>query len=145
MKSGISWIGAAILAAWFRGPVVCEAEAQLSPALGQAWHYSLLPGSQLIDSCPVCDRLDIIQPMQGSFALKLVQVGPLFSTYTWETIAWTAGTAGGRSYRVTGRGDFRLGGEAALIQILFLEVQIDNGSTNTTCYLTNAPGTVERL
>jgi hypothetical protein len=144
MKSGKSSVGFPILVALICGGIAHEAPAQTVPALGQAWHYTLLPGSQMVDAHPVGGRPDIVVPLQGTFSLRLVQEGPLFSTYAWESIAWAAGTPGGPSYQVNGRGDFSLGGEVALVQTLFLEVHIDDGRTNRLCYFTNAPGPVDR-
>ena len=144
MKCGKSSVGFVTLAALIGGGIALDASAQTAPAPGQSWHYTLLPGSQLVDARPGGGRPDFILPLQGTFSLRLVQEGPLFSTYAWDSIAWAAGTPGGPSYQVSGRGDFSLGGEVALVQTLFLEIHIDDGHANRLCYFTNAPGPVDR-
>jgi len=109
------------------------------------WTYTLINGSQLIDDCPICDRLPIVQPMRGTFQLRLLAENPLFSTYAVENIAFVAGAPPGPQYKVTGHGIYQRGGEVALLQNLFLEVDIANGFTNNLCYFTNALRPVERL
>jgi len=115
------------------------------PPVSRVWNYVLLPGSQLIDDCPVCGRPTIIVPLQGAFQMRLVQENPLFSTYAWEGIAWTAGTPGGTTYRIAGGGTFQVGGEVGRFQDLILAVSIDSGWTNRLCYFTNGVPMVERL
>ena len=115
-------------------------------APSRIWNYTLLPGSQLVDDCPVCGRPPIVVPMQGTFQLRLIQENPLFSTYAWDAVAWTAGTAGTTTYKVVGKGTYQIGGEVGLLQDLLLEVYIDSGWTNRLCYLTitNGVHTVSR-
>jgi len=108
------------------------------------WHYTLLPGSQLTDDCPVCGRPPIIVPMRGTFGLRLIQENPLFATYALEDLAFDAGGPPGTTYKVRGNGVYHVGGEAGLLQDLSLEVRIDNGFTNTLCYFTNAVPQVTR-
>jgi hypothetical protein len=103
--------------------------------------YSLLSGSRLTDECPICDRIPIVVPLQGTFSLQLMEENPLYSIYAWNTIAWTAATPGGISYRITGHGLYQVGGEVALLQDLSLEVFIDNGWTNQRCFFTITNGT----
>ena len=111
---------------------------------GAAWSYALLDGSQLVDDCPICDRVPIVRPMRGTFQLRLVQEGPLFSTYALENISFTAGDTNGPNYKVVGSGTYRVGGEVAVLQYLNLEVAIDNGFTNKLCFFTNALSSVSR-
>ena len=118
--------------------------AQSAPA-GPAWDYLLLEGSELIDSCPVCGRPDIIVPVQGSFQLRLIEENPLVSTYAVEDISLVGGTPGGNFYRITGQGTLQFGGEVALFQDWSLEVKISNGFTTTLCYFTNDTRAVTRL
>src|SRR6185436_10949919 len=54
-------------------------------------------------------------------------------------------TTPGAGYRVTGSGTFQIGGEVALRQEMFLQVQIDNGFTSRLCYFTNTTTAVDRL
>jgi hypothetical protein len=55
-----------------------------------------------------------------------------------EAISLKAGRDEGRTYDVTGKGTYRIGGEVALVQEVFLEVAIGNGATTNLCYLTNS-------
>ena len=112
---------------------------------GPVWCYALVEGSQLVDDCPICDRVPIVRPLRGTFQLRLLQQGPLFSTYALENISLTAGDTNGPNYKVLGKGTYRIGGEIASQQYLFLEVSIDNGVTNLMCLFTNAvPGVSRR-
>lgn len=113
--------------------------------VSSAARYQLLPDSHLIDDCPPCARPTVPEPMRGSFDLRLVGEDPLFSRYALENIAFTAGGFAGRTYKVTGRGAYKIGGEVALIQELSLEVRIDDGVSNRLCFLTNAIPQVGRL
>ena len=112
---------------------------------GAVWSYALLEGSQLVDDCPICDRVPIVRPLRGTFQLRFVQQDPLFFTYALENISFTAGDTNGPHYRVVGNGTYRVGGEVGLQQYLYLEVFIDNGSTNQLCLFTNALSGVSRL
>jgi hypothetical protein len=114
-------------------------------SLGTVWKYVLLPGSELVDSCLICGRPDIVVPLRGAFQLRLTEENPLFSTYAVENFSCTAGEPAGSYYVVAGKGTHRIGGELALRQEMVLEVQIDNGYTNTLCYLTNDSPAVTRL
>jgi hypothetical protein len=118
--------------------------AQVGSA-GRVCSYSLLPGSYLIDDCPPCARPTILEPMRGTFDLRLIEENPLFSRYALDHVSFTAGFIAGRTYRVVGKGTYRAGSEVGFLQDLFLEVRIDDGFTNRLCYLTNATPAVERL
>jgi hypothetical protein len=107
--------------------------------------YTLIQGSSLLDDCPVCDRVSVPLPMRGSFELRLTSQGPLFINYAVENLALTAGQSGGRTYRVSGRGTYRIGGEIATQQDLELEAFIDDGTTNILCEFTNTMAGVSRL
>jgi hypothetical protein len=102
------------------------------------WTYTLTGESSLTDDCPVCDRVAIVAPLRGTFELRLLEQGPLFSTYSMEHISLHGGNANGASYSVTGKGTYRIGGEVATVQDAFLEVEIGNGATTNLCYLTNS-------
>lgn len=115
-----------------------------TPAPNPPWHYRLLAGSTLTEDCPLCDRPVIPLPMRGSFELRLLEGNGLFSTYAVEALAFEAGGPSGFDYKVRGRGIYRVGGEVAWVQDVFLEVWIDNGVSNTLCYLTNATRQVTR-
>lgn len=108
------------------------------------WRYQLLPGSSLTDDCLLCGRPTITVPMTGDFRLRLLSKDPMFSTYSLENISFTAGMSSGLGYEVFGKGSYRVGGEMAYLQEMFLAVYVDNGVTNKLCYFTNASGTVTR-
>jgi len=109
-----------------------------TPPLNGVWVYTLVNGSQLTEDCPICDRITLPVPMRGTFQLRFLGEGPFFANYAVENISFTAGLPGGQSYKVTGHGTYRIGGEIAVQQDLSLEATIDNGSTNTLCEFTNA-------
>jgi len=106
--------------------------------------YTLLHGSSLMDDCPICDRAIVAQPMRGKFEVRLVEQDSLFSTYAVENVSFTAGGAPGATYKVTGYGTYRFGGEVALLQEMSLALMIDDGTTNKLCYLTNSVSSIER-
>ena len=113
--------------------------ALAQPDKAVPWTYTLTAESSLTDDCPVCDRLPIVEPLRGTFQLRLLEEGPLFSTYSIEAISLKASGDEGRIYVVTGKGIYRIGGEVALVQEVFLAVEIGNGATTNLCYLTNSP------
>ena len=82
--------------------------------------------------------------MQGAFQLRFLGQGPLFANYAVENLTFTAGQIGGRTYKVSGHGAYRIGGEIGLQQDVLLELMIDDGITNTLCELTNATPLVVR-
>jgi hypothetical protein len=118
-----------------------SASAQ-KPTTSRPWVYRLLDDSTLTDDCPVCGRPTIQVPLRGTFSLRLLTQNPLFSRYAIEDIQFTAR---GRDYRVTGSGTFQIGGEVALVQEMFLQVQVDNGFASRLCYFTNVTAAVDRL
>src|SRR5207248_3333922 len=101
--------------------------------------------SSLVDECPVCGRPTIEQPMRGVFDLVWLLQGPLFTEYAVSNIDFSAGSLAGRFYTVKGNGHYRIGGEVASVQEMFLAVTIDDGFTNKLCYFTNVPASLERL
>ena len=130
------------LAAWF-GLVFPQAVLKGQPLTIPAV-YTLVEGSTLVDDCPVCDRLPITVPLQGTFRLRFLNQDPLFDHYAVEDISFTAGSPNGPQYTIVGRGSYRIGGEVGLVQDLSLRVTIDNGMTNPVCYLTNGLTQVTR-
>jgi hypothetical protein len=111
----------------------------------RTWRYQLLPASYLIEDCPPCAGPTRLEPMRGTFDLRLVSENPLFTCYELTSIAFTAGYIVGRTYNVTGHGTYSVGGEVALRQDMFLELRIDDGNSNRLCYLTNGTPAVNRL
>lgn len=124
--------------------IIRDMPASPGSAAEEAWSYSLLPGSYLIDDCPPCARPTIPQPLKGKFHLRLLEENPLSSRYALEDVAFTAGSAGGRLYKVTGGGTYTVGGEVALVQNLELGVSIDDGVTHRLCLFSNTTPRVER-
>ncbi len=104
---------------------------------GDVWTYSLVNGSRIIDDCPICDRLPFVLPMRGTFQMRFLQQGPLFSYFGLEAVHFTA-SLNGRTYKVAGQGTYTVGGPVGVQQNLFLQVWIDNGFTNELCFFTNA-------
>jgi hypothetical protein len=111
----------------------------------EAWRYTLLPGSQLLDECPDCDRLSVPQPLSGGFSLRMLADTPPFALYAVEEICLAAGSPGGAHYEITGKGIYAAGGEVARMQGSYLELWIDDGVSKTFCGFTNSDITPARL
>jgi hypothetical protein len=105
------------------------------------WRYTLVHGATWVDDCPICGRPTILLPLRGTFDLQWVREDPLFQYYALENIRFEAGGEGGPRYLLTGRGEYRFGGEVALTRRLTLDLKVDNG---TTVHLDSAPGPVQR-
>jgi hypothetical protein len=102
-------------------------------------------GSYLVDDCPACGRPTYQAPMRGSFDLRLLSQGPLFTDYAVEHIDFRASSPTGEDYRIEGEGTYRIGGEVAVVQNMFLTVRIDDGVSNKLCYFTNVTIFAERI
>ncbi|MDA0812704.1 MAG: hypothetical protein O3C21_09985 [Verrucomicrobia bacterium] len=89
----------------------------------RAWHYTLVEGSTLLDDCEVCGGLRFPIPMEGSFELVLTDENPLFSRYRLFDLDLRA-PRGGPTYRITGEGDYKVGGEVAILQETTLDVEV---------------------
>ncbi len=113
--------------------------AQLPPETTRI--YTLLSGSELTDDCPICDRVTIVVPLTGTFRLQFIEQTPLFTRYEIQDIAFRADTKPSL-YQVTGTGTYEVGGEVAVVQDMFLDVDITNGFTNTRALCVNADRTV---
>jgi hypothetical protein len=103
--------------------------------------YTLLSGSELTDDCPICDRIPIVVPLTGTFRLRFLDETPLYTRYEIQDIAFQADTTPWW-YQVSGRGSYQVGGEVAVVQDLFLDVNITNGVTNTRALCVNMDRTV---
>src|ERR1035437_3870318 len=108
------------------------------------WVYTLVDGSQLLDDCPICDRLSAPVPMWGTFQLRLLVQGPMFSSNAVENISFHAGRPGGTTYQVTGQGTYVFGGEVANLQSLSLTLLIDDGVNPVLGCFTNDSSLVTR-
>ena len=127
---------------FFAGAVLIVANLAFAPAAGgqsasAPWVYTLVDGSQLLDDCPICDRVSIPVPMRGTFQLRLLVPGPLSTSYALENISFHAGTPGGISYQVTGQGTYVVSGEIVNLQDLSLTLLIDDGVNPVQGYFTN--------
>jgi hypothetical protein len=88
--------------------------------------YRLEEGSVLIDDCIVCGRATLPIPIAGTFLLGEVAGAPNpVSTFRIDAIDFK-GTRSGVDYKVQGIGTYRQGGEVALLQHLFLDVQVND-------------------
>jgi hypothetical protein len=112
----------------------------LLPSLAGSAHYRLVEGSSLVDDCLICDRPTLLFPLRGSFELAPLESNPLYASYLLTNVQFVSAAPGGTHYQITGSGSYRIGGEVAVQQTLSLALDIDDGSTNTFCTFTNAPG-----
>ena len=114
-----------------------------APTTNHPWAYQLLHDSALSDDCPICGRPTIISPATGSFDLRLLDSNFLSTRYAMENISFTA-RAAGHTYLIRGSGTWEIGGEVALRQTMFLQVQIDDGFATKLCFFTNGSFAVPR-
>lgn len=69
-------IGAAlVLVIAILSVIAGSAAAGASDPATRSWHYELLPASYLIDDCPPCGRPTIMEPLRGTFDLRLLDLG----------------------------------------------------------------------
>ncbi len=113
------------------GPNTARAQ-NLDP--GSVWLYNHIDGSQLVDDCPVCDRIPIVEPIRGTFELRVLENSPLATTFAIANINFTNSGTLNRTYQVTGNGFLNVSGEVAIKLNLYLKVFINNGITNQLCY-----------
>jgi len=132
-------IFAGVLGVWMTE----NALAQVPDAATQI--YTLNSGSHLTDDCPICDRMPIVVPMTGTFRLQFLDQNPLVARYQLQDISFHAGTKGGAEYWVTGTGTYQVGGEVAVAQDIFLDLQIANSFENTRALCVNEDRTVSAL
>src|SRR5436189_3311657 len=94
--------------------------------------YTLLEGSTITDDCLICGRPTIVRALRGTFELALLEENLLFTRYRLTNIVWHAHDDGPFSYDVTGVGEYRFGGEVALVQNMTLDVQVNAAKRNFT-------------
>jgi hypothetical protein len=111
------------------------------PSINQSWTYWLVDGSYLLDDCLICGRPTIQVPLRGTFKLRLIDQNPLFASYAVEDVRFTGGSG---PYHLTGSGTFQIGGEVAIVQEMFLQLEIRDGFTNKAGYFTNVTNAVGR-
>ncbi len=99
--------------------------ARQAPAALRTVRYRLLEGSQLLDDCPICDRLSRPVPLRGELDLVLVRETPIESVYEIANAKLVAdpGTQGERIYVATG--EYSQGGEVALRQQMTLHLKTE--------------------
>jgi hypothetical protein len=103
----------------------------------QSWHYSLIDGSTLLDDCAVCDRPPLLLKLSGGFDLVLTEENPLFSRYRLFDIDLQAPFVDGTFYRITGEGDYQVGGEVVIVQKLQLDADVEasaDGESRVTTF-----------
>jgi len=144
MQRSNLWVWEAVLVGLLLALCGSTLPAQ-TPPTGSVWNYTLLDGSQLDDEWLIPGPPDILAATRGTFQLRLVEQNLLLSTFAVENVSFEAGAATGPKYKVVGQGTYRVGGEVAVVQDMFLELSIDNGVTNQLCYFTNTEGSVTRL
>ena len=130
--TALGWLMLAVTTGAF---VARHAASAATPA---SMNYTLLPSSELTDECPICGRPTFVEALRGSFQLRLLNEGQLSSSYAIEQMNCVAGNAAGRLYKVSGHGNYTVGGEVAVRQEMTLDLWIDDGLTNRLCHFTNA-------
>ena len=106
--------------------------------------YTLVSGSELTDECPICDRIPVVLPLAGTFDLRVVDQDPLFTHYELTNISFSAGTNPGATYQVTGSGTYQTGGEVAVLQDMFLILEISHGVGQTKAVCVNPDRSVSQ-
>jgi hypothetical protein len=76
--------------------------------------------------------------MTGTFGLRLLDENPISTSYELLDISFSAGVNPGPAYQVVGSGTYRIGGEVAVLQDMFLDIEISNGFAKTTALCVNA-------
>lgn len=112
---------------------------------GAAWVHTLIETSQLVDDCPICDRLPIVRPLRGTFRLRVLTETPIAVTYAIDELHLVAGSADQPPvYRIEGQGTCTIGGEVAVQQRWALDVTIDNGIASNRVVLASPTQTTKR-
>jgi hypothetical protein len=108
------------------------ASAQLSNRVA----YTLLEGSSFLDQCLVCGRPDILQPMGGRFELLLLQNTPPFTKYAVENVDFDT-SPGWLERHLQGDGVYTRFEEFAILQNMYLALQVKDKYTNLLAFFTN--------
>ncbi len=114
--------------------MVCLFSGLIGLQASTPWRCQLLVGSTLLNDCQVCDRISIPKNLRGSFDLILEKSTLIDSTYSltniqWQTADWPTG-----GYRLEGDGQWIVGGEVAVRQLMTLQLTLytAQGATNKT-------------
>ncbi len=110
-----------LLPAILAGALPALANAQ---ATSDAVPYNLTDLSYFSIGCfGPCDCAVMPFPLSGSFYLRQIDTGPLYTSYAVEDLNGAI-SRGGKLVRVTGGGQYRIGGEVALMHELHLDLVI---------------------
>jgi hypothetical protein len=104
----------------------------VTPVSGQITNpvtYTLLADSALIDDCLVCGRPPISYQLRGTFSLVPLDSNPLFTRYRLTNITFRTEGGPGSSYQISGNGEFKIGGEVAVVQEMTLDVNLNESAT----------------
>ena len=132
-------VATALFVGWLALALIVSPAARTQVlAPGTAWVQTLVESSQLVDDCPICDRLPIVRPLRGNFRMRVLTESPIAVTYAIDELRLVAGLADQPPvYRIEGQGTFTLGGEVAVQQDWTLDVTIDNGIVASRVTLTS--------
>jgi len=120
-RVGLGPIRLFLLSAILAGALPTSAKAQTT---GDAVPYSLTELSYFSIGCfGPCLCAVVSFPFSGSFYLRQIDTGPLYTNYAVENLSG-AFSRGGKMVRVTGGGRYRIGGEVALTHELQLDLVI---------------------
>jgi hypothetical protein len=106
--------------------------------------YTLLDGSYFVDDCLICGRPTIMQPLQGTFDLVLVQNTPPYLKYAVRNVEFTASPGWAGETRLTGDGTYVRFEEFALVQDMNLALQVKDDFTNRPAFFTNDTVVVQK-
>jgi len=105
--------------------------------------YTLLEGSSLLDQCLICGRPDILQPLRGTFELVLAQDTPPFTAYAVRNLDFNT-SPGWLERHLQGEGIYTRFEEFAILQDLYLALQVKDNYTNLLAGFTNDTRAVQK-
>ncbi|MHB1308576.1 MAG: hypothetical protein ACYDC1_08480 [Limisphaerales bacterium] len=114
-----------------------QAPALQPPSESRVWRYRLLPGSTFEDECRVCDRLPIIEPIQGEFDLVWVDEGPAIARFEVTNLRAVDFSEETLRRVVLGGGQFERLAEPAGAGAMRLAVNVAGNGTQRDANLTN--------
>ena len=126
--------------------LLCALPARLAGAQGlqnqPVLNYTLLEGSELVVECPICALAPITFPLRGTAGLKAIEFTPGFALYAVTNVAFTTGGASTQDYNLTGSGTYQAPGAPSFGQEMFLNLQVQHGTSQSECFFTNPVSTV---
>jgi hypothetical protein len=124
--------------------MVCLFAGLIGLQASTPWRCQLLEGSTLLNDCQVCDRISIPKSLRGSFDLILEKSNLIDATYSLTNIQWQTADWPTAGYRLEGAGQWIVGGEVAMRQLMTLQLTLYSaqGATNKT--FTNITASVVR-